>query len=243
MPRLKKVQGKVQESSTAYHAHRERQQRRILDAAWKLFDERGMDRVTMAEITSASGVQASTTYQYFSNKDAVVWAMLGEWMQERSQCAKEMLEAAPNALARITSLLESFADDLVNEPVKVRFLAQFDAMYAHNWPAERLLALESQIFSEPKQWFSELIREGIADGSLRADLNPDLTLQAVINTVIGTQRRLASLGSKVELEYGHPIHDMFRETIRLLLLGLRAPEKAKRATPKKPVKKVRKKPS
>ena len=73
------------------------------------------------------------------------------------------------------------------------------------------------------QQFAALIREGIADGSLRADLDPELTMHAVMNAVAGAQRRLASLGSrKVELEYGQPIDRLFRETIRVILLGLRA---------------------
>ena len=71
--------------------------------------------------------------------------------------------------------------------------------------------------------FRQLVREGIADGSLRPDLDPDVTMQAVINTAIGTQRRLASLGNKVELEYGQSIDRLFRETIRVLVLGLREP--------------------
>ena len=60
----------------------------------------------MAEITSASGVQPSTMYQYFSNKDDIVWAILSEVMQEDSGRAKQSLDGAPNALARITALLE-----------------------------------------------------------------------------------------------------------------------------------------
>jgi AcrR family transcriptional regulator len=227
------IRKKAEKPPNAYHAHRERQRRRILDAALKLFDERGIDRVTMAEITSASGVQPSTMYQYFANKDDIVWAILGELMQEGRGGARQTLANAPNALARITALLESLSDELSNNRLKVRFMAQFDAMYARNWPAERLLALESQIDPDTFQWFTELIREGIADGSLRSDLDPDLTMHAVINAVIGTQRRLASLGNKVELEYGQPIDRLLRETIRVLLLGLRAPETPVRRHPQK----------
>jgi AcrR family transcriptional regulator len=207
-----------------YRAHRERQRRRILDAAAALFDERGIDRVTMAEITTASGVQPSTMYQYFSNKDEIVWAIVGELMQEASGHAAQRIDGAPNALARLTALLQFLADELAHNPVKVRFMAQFDAMYARDWPAERLLTLESQINPRGFQFFTDLIREGIADGSLRPDLDPELTMHAVINAVIGAQRRLASLGNKVELEYGQPIDRLFREAIRILLLGLRAPE-------------------
>ncbi len=211
----------------SYHAHRERQERRILNAAWTLFDERGIDRVTMSEITSAAGIQPSTMYQYFSNKDEIVWALVRELMQEVRGRVKQRLDGAANAMARLTVLLDFMADELANNAVTVRFMAQFDAMYARDWPAERLITLESQINPAGFEAFRQLIREGIADGSLRADLDPEVTMHAVMNAVVGAQRRLASLGQKVELEYGQPVDRLFRETIRVLLLGLRAPEAAK----------------
>jgi len=215
---------KAQKAPNTYHAHRERQRRRILDAAWKLFDERGVDRVTMAEITSASGVQPSTMYQYFANKDELVWAFLSASIQESSACAKQICDTAPNALGRLTALLDFMADELMKNPMKVRFMSQFDAMYARDWPAERLISLESQINPDGFEVFTDLIREGIADNSLRSDLDPGITMHAVMNAVIGAQRRLASLGKKVEQEYGRSIDQLFRETIRIILLGLRTPE-------------------
>src|SRR5215472_11897767 len=116
---------KAPKPAGSYRAHRERQRRRILDAAWNLFDERGIDRAAMAEITSASGVQPSTMYQYFANKDEIVWAVLGEVMHDVSGRAKKALESAPNALARITALLDFMADELVNHRGEIRFMAQF----------------------------------------------------------------------------------------------------------------------
>jgi hypothetical protein len=127
-------------------------------------------------------------------------------------------------LSKIIGLLQYMADELSNNQAKIRFMAQFDAMYARDWPAERLLTLESQLQDEGFKVFRTLIREGIADGSLRSDLDPDLTLHAVINAVIGAQRRLASLGTKVELEYGQSINRLFQETIRIIVLGLSATE-------------------
>ena len=209
-------------SPRTYHIHRERQRRRILDAAEKLFDQHGIDRVTMTEIISSTELRTSTIYQYFSSKDDIVWAILEVVLADFSARAKAAIDGEQTALAKITALLELMADDLARNQAKVRFVAQFDAMYARDWPAERLLTLEAQINPEGFEHFSRLIREGIADGSLRADLDPDLTLHAVINAVVGAQRRLASLGGRVELEYGQPVDRMFRETIRLLLVGLRA---------------------
>ena len=202
--------------------HRERQRRRILEAAKTLFDERGIDRTTMAEIMSASELRASTLYEYFSNKDEIVWAILGEVMEQAAAGVKESMQHATTGLSKIVALLQSMGDQLSKNQAQIRFMAQFDAMYARDWPVERLLTLEGQFNDEGFQVFGRLVREGIADGSLRSDLDPELTLHAVINAVIAAQRRLASLGKKVELEYGQPIDRLFQETIRIIELGLRA---------------------
>ena len=210
-------------ASGPYHAHRERQRRRILAAAEELFDIRGIDRVPIADIVAAAGIRASTLYEYFSNKDEIVWTLVEELMRQTSTSVLEAVEEATGpALARITALLEAFGNELVNHPQRVRFMAQFDAMYARDWSAERLLALEDRLFPGRFEPLSNLIRDGIADGSLRPDLNPDLCMHSVLNAVVGAQRRLASLGNRVEQEYGQPIEALFRETVRILLLGLRA---------------------
>ena len=176
----------------------------------------------MADITSATGIRASTIYQYFANKDDIVWAILSEVMAEGAARAQKSIDQATSGLARITALLEFVAEELSNNRAKVRFMAEFDAMYAHDWPAERLLTLETQVNPQGFRYFTHLIRDGMADGSLRPDLDPDITMHAVMNAAIGAQRRLASLEDKIELEYGQPVDRLFGETIRIILLGLRA---------------------
>lgn len=210
-------------SAGSYHAHRERQRRRILAAAQELFDARGIDRVTVAEIVTATGVRPSTLYEYFSNKDEIVWALLEDLMMQASESVRKAVETVTGtAFAKIAALLQAFENELVHHAERVRFMAQFDAMYARDWTVERLLTLEDQIFPGRFEGIAALIREGIADGSLRSDLNPDLTMHAILNAVIGAQRRLASLGNRVEEEYGQPIELLFRESMRIVLLGLRA---------------------
>jgi AcrR family transcriptional regulator len=178
-----------------------------------------------------SGAHTSTLYEYFSKKDDIIWAILSEVLEEGAANAKKSFEGATTGLSKITALLQYMADELSNSRAKVRFMAQFDAMYARGWPVGRLLTLESQLHGQGFKVFRTLIREGMADGSLRSDLDPDLTLHAVVNAVIAAQRRLASLGTKVELEYGQPIDRLFQETIRIIVFGLRATEHSNKAEP------------
>ena len=219
----------ISQAAVPYRAHRERQRRRILSAAQELFDAKGIDRVTVAEIVTATGIRASTLYEYFSNKDEIVWALVEDVMRQGAEHALRALETVHgSALEKITVLFHAFEDQLLHHPAHVRFMAQFDAMYARDWTVEQLLSVEGRIMPSGFHGLSDLIREGIADGSLRPDLNPDLTMQSVLNAVIGTQRRLASLGDRVEKEYGQPIHLLFRETVRIILLGLTAAERPAR---------------
>jgi AcrR family transcriptional regulator len=216
-------------SSGPYRAHRDRQRRRILAAAQELFDVRSIDRVAMAEIVAAAGIRASTLYEYFSNKDEIVWALVEEFITEGSERVQKAVEEVSGpALEKITALFRAFEDELTHDPARVRFMAQFDAMYARDWSVERLLAVEDKIAPQRLKGIADLIREGIADGSLHSDLDPELTMHSVMNAVIGTQRRLASLGDRVEKEYGQPIELLFRESVRIILLGLRATSRRSR---------------
>ena len=209
-------------SSNSYRAHRERQRRRIIAAAQELFDAQGIDRVTVSEIVAAAGIRASTLYEYFSSKDEIVWTLVEEFMVQSSESIKKSLGGVDgSALAKITVLFRAFEDELTFNPERVRFMAQFDAMYSRDWSVERLLALEEKVMPEGFGVLAALISEGVADGSLRSDLDPDLTMYSVLNAVIGAQRRLASLGDRVEKEYGQPIGLLFRESVRIILLGLR----------------------
>jgi AcrR family transcriptional regulator len=218
----------------SYRAHRERQRRRILSAAETLFNERGIDRVTLAEIISAIGVRPSTVYEYFSNKDQIVWALVEEYMaQSHESLLERYKKATGSTLGKITAMLEALGDELIEHPERVRFQAQFDAMYARDWSVELMLAIEDKILPARLENLADLVREGIADGSLRADLNPDLTMHSIFNAVISTQRRLAALGNRVEQEYGQPIHLLFQEAIRVILLGLRKKSNGMSGSPSK----------
>jgi AcrR family transcriptional regulator len=216
----------VTETPVAHHtytAHRERQRRRILDAARVSFDQKGIDRVTMAEIITAAGLMGSTVYQYFANKDEIVWALVREVLERFRTVLQDQVDPVQGtALIRITALLEVIGAQLSTAISDVRFMAEFDALYARNWSAEQLIELEEELFPMGMKQLRPLVQEGIGDGSLRADLNVDTALHAVITTIIASQRRLAALGDRIEKEFGRPIEALMDESIRIILQGLRA---------------------
>src|SRR5947209_18623788 len=108
----------------SYRAHRARQHRRILNAAQVLFNEKGIDRVTLAEIINATGVRPSTVYEYFSNKDQIVWAVVEEYFAQSHQALRERYEQATGStLVKIISLLDALGDELTEYHNRVRVQA------------------------------------------------------------------------------------------------------------------------
>ena len=62
-------------------AKREDTRTRILDAALRVFRERGPERAGMREVAAEAGVAVGAAYYYFDSKDALVMAFY-----ERAHC-------------------------------------------------------------------------------------------------------------------------------------------------------------
>ena len=88
------VEGKKQEKRRA-----------LLDAAYELFLERGTAKTSVEDITSRAKVAKGTFYLYFSDKGAVMQALLG-------RVSYQLLSDACEAVEHQTGL-ESFPDKMV----------------------------------------------------------------------------------------------------------------------------------
>src|SRR5947207_14270209 len=99
-----------------YRAHRERQRSRILKAAQELFNSRGIDQVTTSEIIAATSIRPTTLYEYFSNKDEIVWALVEEYTEQSASEIKERVSHVQGpALAQIEAMFEAFEAELTEQ--------------------------------------------------------------------------------------------------------------------------------
>lgn len=92
--------------------------RAILEAARRLFLDRGYAGTSMEAIAAAAGVSKATLYSHFTGKEA----LFGAIVEERCRNLLAPLEAAANGDAAITDRLRRFAarfTELVTEPEAV----------------------------------------------------------------------------------------------------------------------------
>jgi AcrR family transcriptional regulator len=67
---------------------------------------------------------------------------------------------------------------------------------------------------------ARLIDEGIADGSVRSDLDTTLVSTAIWNMLSGMNARFSLLGDLIQQEYGQPVITIYHEICHIFLRGI-----------------------
>jgi AcrR family transcriptional regulator len=142
------------------NALRDRTATAIIDSAAAIMAEHG-DAATMNEIAGAAGISRATLYRYFPSREALLHAMTTTSIEElAARIADADLQGIPveQAIARL-------ARGFIAVGSKYTALASGGHQRTGDHPQADLL------LTEPVR---ALFRRGIADGSLRSGLSPEL---------------------------------------------------------------------
>ncbi|AKB25047.1 Transcriptional regulator, TetR family [Methanosarcina sp. MTP4] len=99
----------------------------IMDAALKLFTERGFHGTSTAQISKDAGVATGTLFNYFPSKEALINSLYFEVKGRLSICIKEGLDSEATFEARMKKLWSNFVRCGVNNPEEFLFVGQFSS--------------------------------------------------------------------------------------------------------------------
>lgn len=204
-----------------YQLHRDRQRESILEAAESLFLARGIDDVNMADIALAAQVTRATLYKYFPNKQEIAWAVFENYCElMTAMVPDEFIRHTADGLTRVSKILEAWCDFFHKYPQRALYFAQFDALYAKDGSTERMNHFKYRLHHGDEPIVLAL-RAGIADGSVRNDIDPQLMGVTLMAIVAGIERRLAVALPTFEKEFGYTAHVVYATTCNVILHGLR----------------------
>lgn len=206
-----------------YANHRENQREWILEVAENLFIQKGIEKVTIADIAKAARLTRATLYRYFATKEQMAEEIFkivirGWW--ERDERAVWGLTGT--GYQQVEQFVTTHFDHLLNNSREARFVAEFNYLYAKEWSVEIMRQLLTENLEEERQLLLNSIRQGQQDGSIRTDIDPELLLAAIFNFNSGMLSRLGEMGDKIEDEYGLSVHAIFSQVCRMFLDGLKA---------------------
>jgi AcrR family transcriptional regulator len=140
----------IPERRTPQRKHGERRVIALLDAADAVIVEHGYGGATMTLIAERAGSSIGTVYQYFSDKDAIVYALGARY-------AEEMASLWPPLAEQLQMLdLDAFVDTLIQ--ALVLFMAERPA-YVHLMAAPKQYKRDDKTRFRLREGFAALIRD------------------------------------------------------------------------------------
>ena len=166
----------------------------ILDAACRAIAATGAAAVRVSDVAREAGVSTALVHYYFPSRAQVIVEAFAHADDIADAVAEEHLAQLANGRERVERLILTWAGD---DPAIRTNWAVWNEMWqyaAHNEEARVMVAESHQLWLDQ---VAQLIAEGVADGSIRTDVDVD-----------GAARRLAAC-----------VDDWGRET----LIGMRTP--------------------
>jgi AcrR family transcriptional regulator len=148
---------------------------RILEKATQLFMQYGIRSITMDEIAAQLGISKKTIYQFFTDKDAMVEAVVDEEMKQNEQDCREFSLTAENAVHEIFQAMDG-----IEEMLKTMNPQLIHDLEKHHPAAfKRLKQYKYQFLYT---MIMENLARGIRENLYRTDLNADITSRHRIET-------------------------------------------------------------
>ncbi|HLJ13744.1 MAG TPA: TetR/AcrR family transcriptional regulator [Bryobacteraceae bacterium] len=150
----------------------------VLEAALRLFAERGIDATSMDAIAETSGVSKATIYKHWPDKDALCIEVLAHLHGMRSELP---VFNTGDIRADIIALLSHRRSEQRSE-LKNRMMPHLMA-YASRNPAFAK-AWRSLVIDPPRHQLKQLLKRAVAKGQLRADLDYDLAAAMLLGPMM-----------------------------------------------------------
>lgn len=159
--------------STISRREREKQKRRqeIIDAAEKVFFAKGYDKVTMDEIANKAEVNKALLYYYFKNKETLFFAVNLQGVRILHEIYVRCFNIDTDGYNKVKAMLQGLFDFSREYPEYFRIYCYSGTerfQMSDNEDAQEIVDLSTGMW----RIMVEAILEGIADGTIRKDLDP-----------------------------------------------------------------------
>ena len=150
----------------------------ILDAAVRVFARKGFYQARVSEIAREAGVADGTIYLYFQNKDDILISLFEEGMKMVIENVQTEIEKVSDPLEKIRrfalahlSLIENHKDMAEIIQVELRQSTKFMKEY------------RNEKFYEYIDIIGNIVKEGQAQGLIRADVQPGVVKRALFGAL------------------------------------------------------------
>ncbi|MEA3370012.1 MAG: TetR/AcrR family transcriptional regulator [Campylobacterota bacterium] len=129
----------------------------------ELFVQNGINSLTISQIAKVAGVGKGTIYEYFKNKEEIVFELVNIMMQEHSK----KLQVTLSEQNSIKNMIKKFAEFFYTaENSQLRTIYKEFISISLVTPNKEMLAFQTECFNNYYTWFEEIFKRGVEEGEL-----------------------------------------------------------------------------
>lgn len=130
-----------------------------------LLVQSNINDLTISQIAKTAKIGKGTFYEYFSNKEELVFELVNILMHIHNAKKSERIELAESTREKIKVFYEFFYEE---EASALRSLYQEFIAISLLSPRQEMITFQTECFTFYYKWVEKLIDEGIASGELQA---------------------------------------------------------------------------
>jgi AcrR family transcriptional regulator len=148
----------------------------IIDAAARVFAERGYHGTSTQAIADVLGMRQASLYYYFPSKEAALEVVCARGVEGHAEAADAIVVGDDPPLVKLAKLI---AAHLAPNETKRDYVKVFinERRYLPTASRRRIGRVSRRI----ERNFERVIRAGVADGSMRSDIDPRLAMLSVLS--------------------------------------------------------------
>jgi TetR/AcrR family transcriptional repressor of nem operon len=163
---------------------REFDEEKALDAAMRLFWEKGYEATSLSDLTSRMGIQRPSIYSAFGDKKELFESALRKYTRIHASQVRNKLQHNQSAKEAFRSFFMGMVDDEYKQsPSKGCFCINTMVELAPHDEKFEILTREHQMYLSAI--FQETIERGISSGDLTTNMNPKALAQTLVVSLIG----------------------------------------------------------
>jgi len=188
--------------------------KRILMAARKQFFTFGYSRSTMAELAIELQMSKKTLYQFFKSKQFLLESTIYDFFQELDENIDEIIKAKDKNNNRIDTLKHFLS--LIQSQISQLNVNAFEDIRKNNPEAWQTIGnLREKMINNKLR---ELLKQGKKDGTVRKDIDLDIIVLIILNTV----QYVAT--PEVISRFSYSTEEVIEMIAKLFMFGILTPE-------------------
>jgi AcrR family transcriptional regulator len=150
----------------------------LLDLAATMFAERGLRATTVRDIADSAGILSGSLYHHFKSKEQMVEEVLRDFLDWLFGRYAEIVEGESDPLERVKGLFMTSFEAIEHRHAQV-VIYQDEAKRLSSLPQFQFVETRNR---EQRRMWVDVLKQGVAEGSFRPDIDVDLVYRFIRDT-------------------------------------------------------------